>query len=75
MIYRDVYNGRLNESTSYGVDPLANHLELFQSRSNGFNSLYTFENIFSSVVNNNSYQMEQAVLYFLLETRRLMQSI
>jgi len=75
MIYRDVYNGRLNESTSYGVDPLANHLELFQSRSNGVNSLYTFENIFSSVVNNNSYQMEQAVLYFLSETRRLMQSI
>ena len=68
--------GHLNVTPRFGMDPLANNMELGAIRNENFNQRYPqFDHFFHSLVNGNQGPFREGLLYIISVTQRLSMSM
>lgn len=70
-MYCQIYNGTLTLESPFGIDPLADHVELKQMRKDEFDQQYRVDEIFSGCVNDMPHQFHNAIIWYCDRTLQL----
>lgn len=74
-MYVNTYNGRLQEESVFGIDPLSEYQNLQVQREEEFFRLFNLQQVLGDCVNERPRSFQQAILSFIEITGRLYTSI